>query len=44
MKYEIKKKHHIYMETLAEKNHGQRRKLHYESEKNTDYNGIENKP
>ena len=37
-KYEIKEKHKIYVETLARKNHGQRRKLYYQFERNSKYN------
>ena len=44
MKYDDKEKHHIYVETLMEKNHGQKIKFHYEFEKFTEYNRIENKP
>ena len=32
-KYEIKEKHKIYVKTLTGKNHGQRRKLYYQFER-----------
>ena len=43
-KYENKEKHHIYVETLTGKNHGHRRKLHYESKRNYKFRFIGNKP
>ena len=32
-KYENKEKHKIYVKTLARKNHGQKRKLYYQFER-----------
>ena len=43
-KYENKEKYQIYVETLAGKNHGQRRKFHYEYERNYKVQLIRNKP
>ena len=40
-KYEIKEKHKIYMETVAGKTHGQRRKLYYKFER--DYKVQQNR-
>ena len=46
--YKIKEKHKIYVETLAGKNHGQRRKLHHEYERNYESRNtglrVEHKP
>ena len=39
-KYENKEKHCVYTKTLMQKNHGNRKKLHYEYKKITYYSGI----
>ena len=42
--YENKVKVHIYMKIIAGKKYGQKRKLHYESERNYKVRLIGNKP